>query len=180
MWCWRASAASFSLAILASIIKHDYSSVALWSLLLAAAVLNERLDSMILRRRLAKRDLREVYPPARDQFHRDLERLERLRGGVAQHRSPRIWTEVHDEAVAKTRDTYYSDADVRPLLAAMQERQRRGGWRRRRTIAGPTYGEILAAFNAVATGVMRGLALMVPVVIGAVAVILILWWVSLL
>jgi hypothetical protein len=31
------------------------------------------------RRRLARRDLREVYPPRRDRFHRDLERLNRMR-----------------------------------------------------------------------------------------------------
>jgi hypothetical protein len=33
-----------------------------------------------LARELARRDLREAYPPRRDAFHRDLERLERLRG----------------------------------------------------------------------------------------------------
>lgn len=36
-----------------------------------------------LARKPAKRDLREVYPPKRDRFHRDLERLNKLRGDVA-------------------------------------------------------------------------------------------------
>jgi hypothetical protein len=49
--------------------------------LFGASVLVAREDRE-LRRADAKKDLREIYPPKRDQFQRDLERLSKLRGNV--------------------------------------------------------------------------------------------------
>lgn len=73
VWVWRTAI----IILLVSVVLHGVSLDV--AFLMIVAVLNERVDTYRLRRQRALSDLREIYWPRRDRFHRDLERLERLR-----------------------------------------------------------------------------------------------------
>lgn len=97
-----------------------------------------------VRKMRARLDLREVYPPKRDSFHRDLERLNKLRGAAPTTQLPR-------------------------QLQDRKNRLRERYWYGRHTIAGPTYGAIVLWFRAVCAYLLQifSVVLVVAAVAGA-------------
>jgi hypothetical protein len=83
-----------------------------------------------LRSTRARRDLREVYPPKRDRFHRDLERLNRMRSAPVRYEEL-TGLQPRPRRVAKQQEKWYWDRSSRswkphPVPKSLQKRQRSG------------------------------------------------------
>lgn len=151
-WAWRACGVVYLACIVLSVFHGQWLPwIPIYAVGAAFYLVAGRRERA---RDLAKKDLREVYRPKRDRFHRDLERLNKLRDAGSSP-APR-------EVVAKRECTGSYDC------TCMVEPKK--PWRDRRTVAGPTYGAILEYLLDVGFQllVVAGALLSVVCVLGAI------------